>query len=281
MQFQACIRAFSMPSSEEKEEETVEETTNADGSSDETSEDAARQREEREARAAASIKEREREVQRALATSLRDRDKEREHHKRDEAVQHFNALLADLVRNAELAWRDAKKQLKKDHRYTLADLLTKDDKERLFSQHIANLTNKRRDKLRALLSELGVGCTEHWRDVKQKLKQEPTAPNYSSTSQMEREFRDYQRDKLCAAKTALRQLLQETRAISHRSLAATAEHPAAMAALHDSLKHDARYLALEHIPDERQAIIQSYLEELAKKGPPPPPTATEPTRRAK
>ncbi|KAI5640830.1 FF domain-containing protein [Phthorimaea operculella] len=278
---------------EEKEDEGADEAANAEGSEDETSEEAARQREEREARAQASIKEREREVQRALATSLRDRDKEREYHKRDEAVQereyhkrdeavqHFNALLADLVRNPELAWRDAKKQLKKDHRYTLADLLTKDDKERLFSQHIANLTNKRRDKLRALLTEMGVGCTEHWRDVKQRLKQEPTAPVYSTTSQMEREFRDYQRDKLCAAKTALRQLLQETRAISHRSLAATSEHPAAMTALHDSLKHDARYLALEHIPDERQAIIQSYLEELAKKGPPPPPTATEPTRRAK
>jgi hypothetical protein len=36
-------------------------------------------------------------VQRTLATHLRDRDKEREQHKHDEAVQHFNALLADLV----------------------------------------------------------------------------------------------------------------------------------------------------------------------------------------
>ncbi|KAL4703870.1 hypothetical protein ACJJTC_010804 [Scirpophaga incertulas] len=90
---------------------------------------------EREARAQASIKEREREVQRALATSLRDRDKEREFHKRDEAVQHFNALLADLVRNPDLSWREAKKQLRKDHRYTLADLLSKEDKERLFAQH--------------------------------------------------------------------------------------------------------------------------------------------------
>ncbi|CAH2228411.1 jg25944 [Pararge aegeria aegeria] len=85
---------------------------------------------EREARAQASIKERERQVQRALATSLRDRDKEREYHKRDEAVQHFNALLADLVRNPDLTWREAKKQLKKDHRYSLADELNKDDKVR-------------------------------------------------------------------------------------------------------------------------------------------------------
>jgi hypothetical protein len=45
----------------------------------------------------ASMREREKEVQRTLATHLRDRDKEREQHKHDEAVQHFNALLADLV----------------------------------------------------------------------------------------------------------------------------------------------------------------------------------------
>lgn len=44
------------------------------------------------------MREREKEVQRTLATHMRDRDKEREQHKHDEAVQHFNALLADLVR---------------------------------------------------------------------------------------------------------------------------------------------------------------------------------------
>ncbi|XP_052745903.1 transcription elongation regulator 1 isoform X3 [Bicyclus anynana] len=236
---------------------------------------------EREARAQASIKERERQVQRALATSLRDRDKEREYHKRDEAVQHFNALLADLVRNPDLTWREAKKQLKKDHRYSLADELAKEDRERLFTQHVGALAGKRRDKLRALLAELGAGCTAHWRDVRKQLAEHAAAPAYRSAPQMEREFRDYQRDKQSAAKTALRQLLQETRSITHRSMAAVRDSPAAMTSLQDTLKHDARYTALEHIPEERQQIISSYLEELEKKGPPPPPTATEPSRRSK
>ncbi|XP_061384877.1 transcription elongation regulator 1-like isoform X2 [Danaus plexippus] len=235
----------------------------------------------RAARAQASIKERERQVQRALATSLRDRDKEREYHKRDEAVQHFNALLADLVRNPDLTWREAKKQLKKDHRYSLAEELSKDDKERLFSQHISVVSNKRRDKLRAMLAELGVDSTAQWKDVKTQLQENPAAPTYKSAAQMEREFRDYQRDKQSNAKTALRQLLLETRAITHRTLAAVRDGPQALTALHDTIKHDARYTALEHIPDERQAIIMGYLEELDKKGPPPPPTATEPSRRTK
>ncbi|GBP27172.1 Transcription elongation regulator 1 [Eumeta japonica] len=266
----------------------------------------------RAARAQASIKEREREVQRALATSLRDRDKEREYHKRDEAVQHFNALLADLVRNPDLTWREAKKQLKKDHRYNLAELLPKEDKERLFSQHTAALCGRRRDKMRELLAELGVSATAHWRDVKRTLKDEPRTPKYASpekvplvggptarslcpfvinrnvgdddtarTVQMEREFREYQREKQGATRAALRQLLQETRSVTHKTRAAVKDNPAALQQLHDALKADARYTALEHIPEEREQIIMSYLEELEKKGPPPPPTATEPTRRSK
>lgn len=53
---------------------------------------------EKAARVEASLREREKEVQRTLAVHLRDRDNEREQHKHDEAVHHFNALLADLVR---------------------------------------------------------------------------------------------------------------------------------------------------------------------------------------
>ncbi|KPJ18778.1 Transcription elongation regulator 1 [Papilio machaon] len=142
---------------------------------------------------------------------------------------HFNALLADLVRNPDLTWREAKKQLKKDHRYKLAELLSKEDKERLFSQHISVLSNKRRDKLRALLTELGVTSTARWRDVKDQLQQQPAPPVYASASQVEKN----------------------------------------------------RYTALDHAPGERLQTIMAHLEELHKKGPPPPPTASEPTRRPK
>jgi hypothetical protein len=87
-------------------------------------------------RAEASIKEREKEVQRTLATHLRDRDKERQHHQRDEAIRHFNALLADLVRNPDFTWKEVKKLLKKDHRYEMVEMLDRDDRERIFMEHI-------------------------------------------------------------------------------------------------------------------------------------------------
>jgi len=45
----------------------------------------------------ASMREREKVVQHSLAASLRERDREREQHLKDEAIQHFNALMADMV----------------------------------------------------------------------------------------------------------------------------------------------------------------------------------------
>lgn len=60
---------------------------------------------EKEKRVEESLRKREEEVQKTLAGSLRDRDKEREQHKRDEAVQHFKALLADMVRHlSNIIW---------------------------------------------------------------------------------------------------------------------------------------------------------------------------------
>ncbi|KPJ20890.1 hypothetical protein RR48_00653 [Papilio machaon] len=52
---------------------------------------------------------------------------------------------------------------------------------------------------------------------------------------MEREFREYQRDKQSGAKAALRQLLLECRAITHRSFTAVKDNPAALNAITDTL----------------------------------------------
>ena len=49
--------------------------------------------------------------------------------------------------------------------------------------------------------------------------------------------------------------------------------------IEELLKKDKRYLDMEVIPDDRKSILYTYMEELEKRGPPPPPTASEPTRR--
>ena len=47
------------------------------------------------------------------------------------------------------------------------------------------------------------------------------------------------------------------------------------------LAKDKRYLQLEGMADERHRLLLEYLDDLERKGPPPPPTASEPSRRLK
>jgi transcription elongation regulator 1 len=45
------------------------------------------------------------------------------------------------------------------------------------------------------------------------------------------------------------------------------------------LSKDRRYLDLDGFKDERLNILMDHLEEIERRGPPPPPTASEPSRR--
>ncbi|XP_055383465.1 transcription elongation regulator 1 isoform X2 [Condylostylus longicornis] len=234
---------------------------------------------DRQLRAEQSIKEREKEVQRSLANHLRDRDKEREHHKREEAMRNFNALLADLVRNPDLTWKEVKRQLKKDHRWEQVEYLEREDREKLFNVHIDMLVRKKRDNFREMLDEQNLNLTATWKDVKKAIKSDPRYLKYSSSEKCEREFKDYLRDKTIEAKASLRELLLECKLITHKSFESVQENPLHLKEIEDILKNDKRYLMLDHMDHERSQIILSYLEDLHKKGPPPPPTATETTRR--
>uniref|UniRef100_A0A0A9Z774 Transcription elongation regulator 1 n=4 Tax=Lygus hesperus TaxID=30085 RepID=A0A0A9Z774_LYGHE len=276
--------------SEEKEnskEKEEEEDNEMDVDGEVEDEESAKEREEKEAqekqaRVEASLREREKEVQRTLAVHLRDRDTEREHHKHDEAVQHFNALLADLVRNCELGWREAKRQLRKDHRWELASLLDREEKEKLFNAHIEQLTQKKKEKFRELLNETPE-CTlsSSWKEVRKAIKEDPRYSKFSSSDRKcEREFKEYIKDKLVAAKADLHELLQETKLITHKSNALVEENESHTKEIEEMLEKDKRWLVLGHVPDDRRDILRQYLLDLEKRGPPPPPTACDPSRRS-
>uniref|UniRef100_A0A1B6GNX3 FF domain-containing protein n=1 Tax=Cuerna arida TaxID=1464854 RepID=A0A1B6GNX3_9HEMI len=265
----------------DKEKETkVENESEQDAETD--AEQEKEKEKEKAARVEASLREREKEVQRTLAVHLRDRDNEREQHKHDEAVQHFKALLADLVRNSELVWREAKRQLRKDHRWELAELLEREEKEKLFTEHIEQLSKKKKEKFRELLNETqDVTLSSSWKEVRKLIKDDPRYSKFSSSEKKcEREFKDYIKDKMVAAKADIRELLQETKLITHKTLAMVKENDGAMKEIEEILKKDKRYLELDHIPEERQELVMGYLEDLEKRGPPPPPTASEPSRRS-
>lgn len=64
---------------------------------------------------------------------------------------------------------------------------------------------------------------------------------FFSLFQCEREFKEYIRDRTSIAKQQFRILLQETRSLTHRSLAAVCEQPSHLSDIETQLSQDARY----------------------------------------
>jgi len=74
---------------------------------------------------------------------------------------------------------------------------------------------------------------------------------------------------------------QESKFINYKTLKSVRESETALKDIEGTLSKDRRYLQLDCSRQERHDLLMAHLEELERKGPPPPPTATEPTRRDK
>ncbi|ODN01142.1 Transcription elongation regulator 1 [Orchesella cincta] len=248
-----------------------------DDSDDDNRED--RERKEREA---ASMREREKEVQRALAGHLRDRDKERDLYRHEEAVQEFQSLLADLVRTSDVTWKDVKKAAKRDRRWAAVSFLSKEEMEDLFLHHCENISRKKKQRFRELLEEAGVKLNSTWKDMRKKIKDDPRYVKFSSSERKcEREFEVYLKDKSSSMKSEFRELLKETKTLTYRSKQQIRENPHMIKDIEALLGKDKRYLIMDSMPDERHRLLVEYLDDLERKGVPPPPTASEPSRRMK
>ncbi|XP_076835435.1 transcription elongation regulator 1 isoform X2 [Brachyhypopomus gauderio] len=237
---------------------------------------------ERQARIEASLREREREVQRARSEQTKEIDREREQHKREEAIQHFKALMSDMVRSTDASWADTRRNLRKDHRWESSSLLERHEKEKLFEEHVEALTKRKKEQFRQLLDETTmITLTTTWKEVKKIIKDDPRCIKFSSSDRKrQREFEDYIKDKYITAKADFRTLLKETKFITYRSRKLIQESDQHLRDIEKILQNDKRYLVLECVPEERRKLTMFYIEDLDRRGPPPPPTASEPTRRS-
>ena len=89
------------------------------------------------------------------------------------------------VRTMDSSWHDTKKILRKDHRWQLADLLEREEKEKLFNEHMEGLTKRNKDMFHKLLdetSELALSST--WREVKKLIKEDPRYSKFSSSDRV-------------------------------------------------------------------------------------------------
>ncbi|XP_051959947.1 transcription elongation regulator 1-like [Xyrauchen texanus] len=237
---------------------------------------------ERQARIEASLREREREVQRARSEQTKEIDREREQHKREEAIQHFKALMSDMVRSTDASWSETRRNLRKDHRWESSSLLERHEKEKLFEEHVEALSKRKKEHFRQLLDETSmITLTTTWKEVKKIIKEDPRCIKFTgSDRKKQREFEDYIKDKYITAKADFRTLLKETKFITYRSRKFMQESDQHLKDIENILQNDKRYLVLECVPEERRKLIMFYIEDLDRRGPPPPPTASEPTRRS-
>ncbi|KAI0990082.1 hypothetical protein GJ496_001841 [Pomphorhynchus laevis] len=236
---------------------------------------------EKQARIDASIRKRQEEVKEQLSGSLRDREKEREQLRKTEAIENFQVLLMDMVRNSDVDWKQTKRNLKKDCRWDLCKLLGKEEKESLFDQHISALNKKKKDAFYQLLDETEeVSLTSKWKTVKKIIKSDIRYERYGNSDRAkEKEFAQYIKDKYTQAKEEFHQLLIETRIVTYKTLSQVQASDQALKDVEEVLSKDKRFLTLECVPEERRKILFDFLYEIECRGPPPPPTATEPCRR--
>ena len=75
----------------------------------------------------------------------------------------LNLSFLVQVRNADSSWRDVRKQLRKDQRWDLAESLDREEKEKLFDEHMDELGKKNKEMFHKLLEETsGVSLSMHF-----------------------------------------------------------------------------------------------------------------------
>lgn len=85
------------------------------------------------------------------------------------------------VRNADASWRETRKRLHRDHRWSLAKSLDKTEKERLFEEHVAMLNRKNKELFHRLLDDTpGITLTSTWKEVRKLIRSDPRCARFSS-----------------------------------------------------------------------------------------------------
>jgi len=303
-----------------EEGETDDENDRMD--TDQTDEEQARREREKQERVEQSLRERSKEVKEQLSKIKSETEKERDQLKRDEAIESFRALLIDLIKpttvaekdkekekekekdgdednkkqpedgknekhhhkSNELSWKEAKKILKKDPRWSLSKMVEKEKKEQLFDEHIAKFRAKKRDMFHQLLIDTPgiVIKVTTWKEAKKLIKSDPRYEKLSNSElKLEKEFDSFMSERYQKARADFRELLAQTKLITYKTYTTLKEQANHMKEIEDLLCNDKAYTTLDSVSEERKKMLLDYIEQLHNEGPPPPPTATEPVRSRK
>lgn len=262
-----------------------------------------RKEKEKQERIEASLRERNKEVKEKLSKYHDELEKEREHLRRDEAIDCFRALLIDIIKpnmaasttssnghstehvssksGTDLSWKEAKKILKRDSRWSYCKSMDKEQKEKLFEEHMSKFKAKKREQFYQLLDETpGVMFKNMtWKEAKKLVKSDPRYEklHQDESFKMEKEFENYQNEKYQKAKNDFKELLMQTKLITYKSFAMMNESGQHLKEIEEILSEAKSYKNLECVEEERKKMLLEYIEKLHNEGPPPPPTASEPS----
>uniref|UniRef100_A0A8R1DFU3 Transcription elongation regulator 1 n=1 Tax=Caenorhabditis japonica TaxID=281687 RepID=A0A8R1DFU3_CAEJA len=236
---------------------------------DETASDI-EEEQEREKRlvAQAAIANRQKEVEAEMGDTLRERIKEGEKHKLAEHEETFRTLLTDHVKSAESSWHETRRVLRKDERYASCDLLDKTKKETLFDDHIKSLEKKRREAFFQVLdTHEKIAPTMRWRDAKKIIQnEEATFSKIASNSErkVERDFRDWQEKRYDQLTDEFKEMLSETKIITHKSKRLMEEGEQHMKDILAVLENDKRWVRMTAMSaSERDRMLEDHIEESA------------------
>ncbi|CAB3405168.1 unnamed protein product [Caenorhabditis bovis] len=252
---------------------------------DETASDIEEEQErERRLAAEAAIANRQREVEAELGDQLRERNRESEKHRMAEHEEKFKALLIDLVKSVDSDWHESRRLLRKDDRYAECDLLDKQKKEALFDDHIRSLERKRRDAFFVMLdNHAKITPTMRWKEAKRIIQdEEEVFSKVASNSErkVERDFRDWQEKRHDQLVDEFKEMLVETKIITHKSKKLMEESEQHLKDILSVLEKDNRWIRMtEMSANERDRLLEEYVDNLYRKGTPPPPTQQERERR--
>ncbi|KAI6219677.1 hypothetical protein M3Y95_01092100 [Aphelenchoides besseyi] len=223
-----------------------------------------------------ALEDRKREVEEELGEHRKERNKELERHKQLEVEDIFRSLLIDAVKASSISFHDARKLLRKNPRYDDCSLLEKSQKEKLFDEHIANLERKRRDAFQQLLTEHPtITYNSKWRDVRKLIADDDRFAKLVSSNDRknERDFNDWAERRRDRIYEEFDSLLRETKIITFQSQKLIQENEQHLRDILAVLENDKRYLILNDEPNQRERLLEKYLDELEKRGPPAPVTS--------
>ncbi|GAA6013926.1 hypothetical protein JCM10207_000168 [Rhodosporidiobolus poonsookiae] len=251
-------------------------------------------KEDKAARAAASLREREEKVRAEKMQAERQAVRARGNLGKEEAEREFAQLLVDAVRDHKARFEDLAPTLSRDPRFD-APSLHPSDKRRFFDQHQQKLYRTRLSDVESLFAQHSPALTTPFHDVLPSISSDPHVSRLVGTDydHLEQLYSAWMARREQQARKDFTTMLKENAVVEHwgrmkkmekrekatligeegtrndesdeedgpgmREMAEQVD----MKAIHAVLRQDKRYLDFNHMPEERDRWIEDYVANLA------------------